>query len=108
MFGTGASPVLFTLRNEGSCGGLTPIPPYSPIIPLRACVRACSRVSKPAIPGGTVHALARAYCSLGVLSLVAAPIVGALFVPRARSGQDGRVKEPGTRGKEPPGHGGEG
>ena len=43
-----------------------------------------------------------------VLSLVAAPIIGALFVPRARSGQDGRVKEPGTRGKEPPGHGGEG
>ena len=45
-----------------------------------------------------------------VLSLVAAPMIGALFVPRHRSEDrrhrvdlHGRVKEPRSRGKEPPG-----
>jgi hypothetical protein len=49
-----------------------------------------------------------------ILSLVAAPIIGALFVSRhcsedRRHGMDlhGRVKEPRTRGKEPLGPGGE-
>ena len=50
-----------------------------------------------------------------ILSLVAAPIIGALFLSRHRSEDRGRrvdvpvsLKEPRTRGKEPPGPGGEG
>jgi hypothetical protein len=43
-----------------------------------------------------------------ILSLVLAPMIGALFMPRSRGDRDGRVKELRTRGKEPPGPGGPG